>query len=128
MPRAFLIPQLPALPVSSSLAHLANRCSAFLLTYPILLQSLAAESFIFPNGDVDPIICPEGDLWVPVVVGNLAGHYCIQKHKVVSADGSIYSPTGFECAGGKENNRKWRLSIRYVDVNDNPAYLHDLAV
>jgi hypothetical protein len=79
------------------------------------LQTLSQEAIIHASGDVDPILCPvERDIWVPVVVGNLTGHYCIQKHKVVAATGNVYSPTGFECAGGKENNRKWRLSIRYV--------------
>lgn len=91
MPKALYIPHLPALP------------------------KLCQEAVIHSNGDVDPILCPvEGHIWVPVVVGNLAGHYCIQKHKVVAATGKVYSPTGFECAGGKENNRKWRLSIRIL--------------
>lgn len=59
-------------------------------------QKLCQEAVIHSNGDVDPILCPvEGHIWVPVVVGNLAGHYCIQKHKVVAATGKVYSPTGF---------------------------------
>lgn len=68
---------------------------------------------------------------VPVCVGKAVGYYCANVHKVfvgVPAKESeptarpfyclyswdVISPTGFECLGGKEINRKWRVSIRVV--------------
>ena len=62
--------------------------------------------------DVEPLLAGNGILYVPVVVGELTGWYAISHHKVIGSRGEIYTPTGFECAGGKEINRKWRLSIR----------------
>ena len=44
----------------------------------------------------------------------LSGYYCCHTHKVYGVNGKTYTPTGFECAGGKENNRKWRLSLRVL--------------
>lgn len=67
---------------------------------------------IATNADRDPFIDDDARPWIPVVVGDLTGHYSVHLHKVVARDGRIYTPTGFECAGGKENNRKWRLSMR----------------
>lgn len=68
---------------------------------------------IIPAGDVEPVKAGNGLIFVPVCAGAETGYYGIQLHKVFSA-GHIFSPTGFECYGGKECNRKWKLSIRVL--------------
>jgi len=73
------------------------------------------EYIVKPHGDVDPYVTSTGMMYVPVVVGHLRGWYGIQIHKVIVTEtGIVYSPTGFEVAGGKEINRKWKLSIRVL--------------
>eukprot|EP00890_Picochlorum_soloecismus_P004497 jgi/Picsp_1/5048/NSC_02411-R1_histone methyltransferase len=68
---------------------------------------------IIPGGDVEPLTAGNGLIFVPVCAGAETGYYGIQLHKVFSS-GHIFSPTGFECYGGKECNRKWRLSLRVL--------------
>jgi hypothetical protein len=68
---------------------------------------------IIPGGDVEPLKAGNGLIFVPVCCAAETGYYGIQLHKVFSS-GHIFSPTGFECYGGKECNRKWRLSLRVL--------------
>lgn len=72
------------------------------------------DSSILGAADVDPYVSEDGNLWIPIAVGDCAGYYAVHLHKVVGNNGRLYTPTGFECAGGKENNRKWRLSLRVL--------------
>ena len=68
---------------------------------------------IIPGGDVEPLKAGNGLIFVPVCCAAETGYYGIQLHKVFSS-GHIFSPTGFECYGGKECNRKWKLSLRVL--------------
>ena len=76
------------------------------------MQELDTEAPIISNGDIDPFMAADGNPWVPVTVGDKTGYYSVHIHKVVTLEGDSFTPTGFECFGGKENNRKWRLSLR----------------
>lgn len=78
------------------------------------MQDVSVDSSILGAADVDPYVSEDGNLWIPIAVGDCAGYYAVHLHKVVSSNGRLYTPTGFECAGGKENNRKWRLSLRVL--------------
>lgn len=117
--RKINVPALPPLPVRFP-AQLPPPLSGH-LTLPSLptispctrLQTLDFHASIVSNGDVEPYMASDAQPWIPVAVGHLTGYYSPHHHKVVDAKGTIYTPTGFECAGGKENNRKWRLSLRY---------------
>ncbi len=99
------------------------------------LPETVKSRLLSSSEDINPILVSiedssEGVMCVvPVCVSDAVGYYCVNVHKVFvevrtsepglqpfySLDSwDILSPTGFECLGGKERNRKWRISIRVV--------------
>ena len=99
------------------------------------LPETVKSRLLCSSDDINPILVSIGDesesvmCVVPVCVGNVVGYYCVNVHKVFvwvaptkepvrpfySLDSwDIMTPTRFECLGGKEGNRKWRISVRVV--------------